>query len=1194
MAMDEEKTNRSKSAEREEKILKFWQDNKIFEKSVKKSAPQGEFTFYDGPPFASGTPHYGHLLAGTIKDAVPRFWTMRGFRVSRRWGWDCHGLPVENLVEKELGLKSKKEIENYGVEKFNATARESVLRYADIWREQIPRFGRFVDMTDDYRTMDANYTESVWWAFKKLHDKGLIYEGFKSMHLCPHCGTTLSNFEVAQGYRDINDISVYVKFKLLISNSQRDEKTFLLAWTTTPWTLPGNVALAIGKNIDYVKVQVGEEKLILAKARLAVLKRAYKILEEFKGEKLVGFSYQPLFDYYQGLTLGSEKGQTLKNKENGWKIYAADFVTTENGTGLVHIAPAFGEDDLCLGEKEKLPFVQHVGLDGKFKKEVSDFVGMDVKPKDDPTRADVAVLKFLAAKNLLFAKEKITHSYPHCWRCESPLLNYAASSWFVKVTALKDKLIAENKKIHWVPKTIGKFRFGNWLAEARDWAISRSRFWGAPLPVWRCEKCGKLEIIGSVENIKKHLKPRNRYFVMRHGEAENNIAKILSTKPENPHHLTEKGKGQVRAAAEILKKEKIDLIYVSPFVRTQESAEVVREVLGLKKEQVIIDKRLSEISAHDFNGKPVSEFQLAFSSLAERFSKQAGGENYREIKNRVGKFLYEIDTDNSGKNILVVSHEAPIWLLTCAAAGLSEKLAITTYPSDFNKNDFLQNAEIKSFDFVPLPRDKNFELNLHRPFIDSIEFDCACGGTMRRVPEVFDCWFESGSMPFAEWHYPFENLEIFNPKPGLFQKPKRFPADFIAEGLDQTRGWFYSMLVLGVALFGKAPYKNVIVNGLVLAEDGRKMSKSLKNYPELLPMLEKYGADAIRFYLLSSPAVRAEDARFSEKGVDEVAKKIIGRLDNVLAFYLLYADKNQTNNLQPRLAVRQATTNNILDEWILARLNQLIGEVTTAMENYELDKATRPIADFADDLSTWYLRRSRERIKRIINNELRIKEEAKSALETLRFVLLELAKVMAPFTPFFAEYLYQTLNDANIRMDINDENVKSVHLEEWSKVESKVESQKSKVLEEMVEVRRIVSLALEARAKANIKVRQPLRKLKIKSPKLKTKTEILKLILEEVNVKEIEFDDKIGSEVELDINITPELKKEGDYRELIRQIQELRKEKGFQPGQLATLATSAQIAATGLLQEFEIDLKRTASVEKINHGVLSAEDFELR
>ncbi|TSC66885.1 MAG: ileS, partial [Parcubacteria group bacterium Gr01-1014_73] len=921
--------------------------------------------------------------------------------------------------------------------------------------------------------------------------------------------------------------------------------------------------------IDYVKVQVGEEKLILAKARLSVLKQEYKILEELKGEKLIGLPYQSLFDYYS-------KDSSLKNREQGWKIYAADFVTTEDGTGIVHIAPAFGEDDLRLGEKEQLPFVQHVGIDGKFKKEVADFSEQDVKPKDDPTRADVAILKFLAAKGSLFEKEKITHSYPHCWRCESPLLNYAASSWFVKVTALKNKLIAENKKIHWLPETIGKYRFGNWLSAARDWAISRSRFWGAPLPVWRCEKCGKLEIIGSIEDIKKRLKPRNRYFVIRHGESENNVQNTLNGNLQhNVFSLTDKGKTQIKNSSQKLIGEKIDMIFSSPFMRTKQTAEIVAQTVNISPEQIKFDNRIAEIRFGDFENKTVDEFHKFVKKGIEQFTEAPkGGENFTELKKRVGNFLSEIDTKFNGKTILIVTHEAPGWMMSSAALGLAPKQAESIWP---DKDGFIKNGEIKKLEWLSLPRDKNYELDLHRPFIDEIAFDCSCGNKMKRVPEVFDCWFESGSMPFAEWHYPFENLEVFNPKSGWFKKAKGFPADFIAEGLDQTRGWFYSMLVLGVALFGKSPYKNVIVNGLVLAEDGRKMSKSLKNYPELLPTIEKYGADAIRFYLLSSPAVRAEDARFSEKGVDEVAKKVLGRLDNVLAFYLLYADKNSTNDqsAQGGPALGWQVTRNVLDEWILVRLNQLVGEVTTAMENYELNKAARPIADFVDDLSTWYLRRSRERIK---NG----KEDGHAALLILRLVLLEFSKVMAPFTPFFAEHLYNRVGGEK----------ESVHLDEWP--QSGLVN--SELLTSMSFLRSLASMALMQRATRNIKVRQPLQKLSIKHsgqepPRWSELAEILK---GEINVKEIIFDKDLKDEVELDTNITPELKKEGDYREVLRRIQELRKEKGLQPRQLAALATSSQIAATGLLQEFEADLRRAASLEKINHGVLSTGDFELR
>ena len=489
---DNKGSDKSVRAEKEEATLKFWQDNKIFQKSLEKEAPKGEYVFYDGPPFATGLPHYGHLLAGTIKDYVGRFQTMQGKHVPRRWGWDCHGLPVENIVEKELNLKTKKDIEEYGVEKFNAVARKVVLTYVDDWKKIVPRMGRFVDMDNDYKTMDPTFTESVWWIFSQLNKKGFVYEGFKSMHLCPRCETTLSNFEVNQGYRDITDISVTVKFAVL-----GESNTFFLAWTTTPWTLPGNVALAVGPEMDYVKIKVmsSGENYILAKARLSVIKDNYAVVEEFKGEKLVGKSYKPVFDYYNN--------KETKNIENGYKVYAANFVTMEDGTGIVHVAPAFGEDDMNLGKEKNLPFIQHVGTNGKFKPEVKDFAGINVKPKDDHQSADILIIKYLAGKGTLYAKEKIIHSYPHCWRCETPLLNYASSSWFVEVTKFRDKLVKANKDINWVPADIKEGRFGKWLEGARDWAISRSRYWGAPLPVWQCAKCEQKEFIGSLEDLKK-------------------------------------------------------------------------------------------------------------------------------------------------------------------------------------------------------------------------------------------------------------------------------------------------------------------------------------------------------------------------------------------------------------------------------------------------------------------------------------------------------------------------------------------------------------------------------------------------------------------------------------------------------------------------------------------------------------------
>ena len=597
---------KSPAQEREERILKYWIDKGIFKKSVEREAKKGDFVFYDGPPFATGLPHFGHVLPTSIKDAIPRWKTMQGYRVRRRWGWDCHGLPVENIVERELGLPTKKDILAFGIGKFNAAARAAVRRYVHDWKEIIPRLGRWADMDDDYETMNASYTESVWWAFKSLYDKGLVYEGFKPMQICPHCETTLSNFEVAQGYKDIKDISVYIKFELEepITKKQDANKTHLLAWTTTPWTLPGNVALAVGKDIEYVKVKGELEKpkgsapaeaevfsstgadaterkelvpprkahragdqefYILAKERLEATfkKESYEIVQTIKGSELVGKSYKPIFNYYSS-------DPSLKNKVNGWKVYAADFVTTTDGTGIVHIAPAFGTDDYILGQKENLPFIQHVNIDGTFKSEVKDFAGLKVKPKDtaeDPEahiRTDLKVLKWLQDSGALFAKENITHSYPHCWRCETPLLNYAASSWFVRVSDFTGKLVAQNDKVNWIPPEVGEGRFGNWLKGAKDWAISRSRFWGAPIPVWRGEKAGSVHVMGSVDDLKKYSKAKNTYYVMRHGEAENNVLDILSSKPNNTHSLTEKGRAQVNNWRAVAQGEQVSISLFPP------------------------------------------------------------------------------------------------------------------------------------------------------------------------------------------------------------------------------------------------------------------------------------------------------------------------------------------------------------------------------------------------------------------------------------------------------------------------------------------------------------------------------------------------------------------------------------------------------------------------------------------------------
>ncbi len=1107
--MDHKEQNKSEVAKREDNILQFWKENKIFEKILKKESPNGNFVFYDGPPFATGEPHYGHILAGTIKDAVPRYETMKGKKVLRKWGWDCHGLPIENLIEKELGLKSKKDIILYGIEKFNKKAKDSVFKYAHIWKDVIPRFGRFVDMENDYRTMDKSYTESVWWSFKTLYDKGLIYKSFKSMHLCPRCETTLSNFEVNQGYKDITDISVYVKFEL-----EDEPNTYLLVWTTTPWTLPGNTALAINKDMEYVEVkgEVDGNKYIIAKSRVEnVFKENYEILREVSTKEILGKKYKPLFNYYS-----SEA--KLENKENSWKIYAGDFVTDTDGTGIVHIAPAFGEDDYNLLKQYSLPFIQHVSSDGKMKSEVIDFAGLFVKPKNEEgekdahQKTDIEIIKYLAKNNLLFAKEKIVHSYPHCWRCDTPLLNYATSSWFVKVTDLKERMLELNKKIKWLPEEIGQNRFGDWIEGARDWAISRSRFWGAPLPVWQ-KKDGSLFVVGSVEEIKQKIKKRNNYFFVRHGESEANAnGDIIMTKENGKCSLTENGRKEVVDASKILKDKNIDIIFSSPFLRTKETAEIIKENIGFNNE-IIFDKRLSEIEAGQFDGLTWEKYiRENFPTPRERFEKKISGvENWDDVRKRMADFMYDIDSRYEGKNILVVSHGAPLHLTALFSKGFSVREMETANYYE----DAFYNAEVREIDFRKLPINENFEIDLHRPFIDDLEVFDENGEKMERISDVFDTWYDSGSMPFASVHYPFENKDLFEKNDSSL-----FPADFIAEGLDQTRGWFYTLLVLSTGLFDKSPYESVIVNGLVLAEDGRKMSKKLKNYPDPMDVLNKYGADSVRYVLLSTPLVKAEDFNFSEKLVDEVYKKIVSKIENILSLYEMY-----------NFDFKDSPKEIFLDSWIINKLVDLEKVISSSMDKYELDKATRPIMDFMEDLSNWYIRVSRERFK---SDSL---EEKKEVLFYTRYVLNEFSKIIAPFMPFLAENIYKRTIPKK----------ESVHLEDWPKYNREVDEE---INSSMIFCMDFVTNILIERENKKIKIKQPLNKIKIGNSVQVPKywQEAVSIIKKEGNVKDVILDNNI-SLFELDTEITEDLKEEGFIREFIRAIQDVRKKQNLIPSQ---------------------------------------------
>lgn len=1085
---------------KEQEILEFWDRNEVFAKSLGKDAPEGDFTFYDGPPFATGLPHFGHMLPGTIKDAIPRYKTMQGYRVRRQWGWDCHGLPIEKLIQEEHDLKTKKDIEEFGVKKFNQAAKASVFKYDSEWKKTIPRTGRWIDMSNPYTTMDASFTQSVWWGFNELQKKGLVYESFKVMHVSPILETTLSNFEVNQAYKDITDLTATVKFEL-----KDQPSTYVLAWTTTPWTLPGNIALAVGKDITYVKVQHENALYIVASELVAkVFKdKEFEIKEELLGSELVGKPYKPLFDYYA-------KDTTLENHSNGWKIYAGDFVTTTDGTGVVHIAPAFGEDDLNLGRANNLPFVQHVKMNGEIKAEVAELAGRQAKPKHDPQETDIEIIKMLAHQGSLFSKEKFIHSYPHCWRTDAPLLNYATSSWFIKVTDLRDKLASNNDKVNWVPEPVGTGRFGNWLKEAKDWAVSRSRFWGTPIPIWKSEDGKDVRFMGSLEDLKNKTKSSNTYYVMRHGQAEHNIQSIASDSNDTPSHLTSAGKDQVDAAIADLKNKKIDLIIASPLMRTQETAKRVREALGLSEDALVTDDRIREVQT-GFDGKHISEYHKFYATIQEKFQKKNGnGETLGELKRRVGEFIYDIDTKYEGKTILIVSHEYPVWMLEAVRNGLTEAETISIKEA---ADEFINTGEVRAFEFSRIPHDDDYELDFHRPYIDEVTWK-ENGKTFRRIEDVFDTWIDSGSMPFASNGYPLSK-ETFNPG-NFFLHGKGFPADFIAEGLDQTRGWFYTLLVWSTALFGKSPYKNVIVNGLVLAEDGKKMSKSLRNYTPLDDAINRYGADSLRYFLMSSPAVKADDVRFVEKTVDDIMKKTVMKLENVITFYEMYKDEGV-------FASDEST--HVLDRWIIARLHEANRAITNGFEDYELDKASRPLIDFIDDLSTWYLRRSRDRLKAE-------GEDKSAALATLRYVLREFAKLMAPIMPFKAE-------DTYLRTKVTEEPL-SVHLCDWPKLRSADQD----VLVKMAEVRAIVTAALEIRAKEGVKVRQPIQTLEIKIDIGNEYAEILK---DEINVKDVEINPALEETAWLDTTMTPALRREGDARELIRVIQDLRKAAGLSP-----------------------------------------------
>lgn len=1072
----------------EESILKFWKEKKIFEKSVNQRSKLKRYVFFEGPPFPNAPPGVHHAIGRSFKDLFSRYKTMRGYRVERRAGWDTHGLPIELQVEKKLGLKSKKEIEKYGIDKFNKECREMVWGFKNIWDDFTDKIGFWVDKQNAYITYTPEYIESVWWVFSEIAKKGLVKKDFKVVPYCPRCGTPLSSHEVVQGYDTVTENSVYLKFKL--KPGQKIKADFILSWTTTPWTLPGNVALAVGEEIEYVIAGDENEKFIIAKDRKQQVLGEVTVFEHIKGKDLVGLEYESLFEV-----------KNLKS-ENSYKVYPADFVNTEEGTGVVHTAVMYGEDDFNLGTKTGLPKFHTVDTEGKFIKGLGySLDGLAVKSKE----AEEKLISHLKQNNFLLKEENYTHDYPFCWRCGTALLYYAIDSWFITVSKIKDKLIKNNRKVNWYPEYLKEGRFGQWLRELKDWAISRDRYWGTPLPIWECEKCEEKMFIGSLEELEKHRyqKP-NRYVLLRHGERDDAEKMVESSLVTDSVHITKKGREQVRqAAAEIKSRfKKVDLIFSSDFTRTKETAEILAKSFNV---DINYDVRLRELSAGIYSGRPLNEYHSLFSSELERFEKTpAGAENLEDLRKRVFEFIKETDKKYEDKNIIIISHGDPLWIL----AGILDNLSNEQMVAVDGKN-YLPVGRWRDASFKNYPYAEGGYLNIHRPYVDELKLKCQkCGSKSKRVSEVMDVWFDSGSMPYAQWHYPFENKLNFK---------LNFPADFIAEGIDQTRGWFYTLLAIS-SLLGLGPaYKNVISYGHILDEKGQKMSKSKGNVVDPFDLIEKYGADSVRWYFFTiNPA--GEPKKFAFKDVEERMKGMIRVMLNSLRFLQLYQEQKNKDFDFKNL--------DLLDKWLLSKLHGLINEVTSELESYDANSASRKIDNFIiNDLSNWWIRRSRDSFSAFVKTSAD-KQHSENKKKFLGYILQEISKLLAPFTPFLADFVYRGIGPDK----------ESVHLEDWPKANKKFINQE---LESQMElIRRAVTLGLAKRKDANIKVRQPLASFQTTViAGVIIPNELLDLVKDELNVKEVgQKEDK------LDTKITPALRQEGMIREVMRQIQDLRKE----------------------------------------------------
>jgi isoleucyl-tRNA synthetase len=1104
MQKDQQHTasQKSETALREEAVLQQWNEQQVFEKTLAKDAPQGEFVFYDGPPFATGLPHWGSLLSSISKDVFGRYKTMRGYRVPRRWGWDCHGLPIETMVEKKLNLKTKKDIEAIGIDTFNEEARNSVLTYVADWKRYVERIGRWVDFDHSYKTMDNAYIESVWWALAELHKQQKLYEGRKVLMYCPRCETPLSKAEIAMdnSYKDVTDEAVYVKFHIQDSSALGvDGDVYFLVWTTTPWTLPANVALALGADIAYVLAEKDGECLVLAESRVEVLGEEWKIHKKVMGTDLVSTTFVPLY--------AVEKNQN----EHSHKVYTADFVTTEDGSGIVHIAPVYGEDDYNIGKEHDLPMVPLLDASGNFNNDAPEFVrGMYFK------KGGKYVVQDLENRELLFKKHQHTHSYPHCYRCSTALIYNALTSWFIDIQSVKQKLLEKNNDITWHPAHLKEGRFKHILENAPDWTISRNRFWASPLPIWKHEKTGEVRVFGSLKELRAHTKRSgNTYLAMRHGEAESNVRHIVSSSIDHANHLTERGREQVRAAAAQLREKGITKIITSPLLRTKETAAIVAEVLDISDDAIVEDVRLREWQLESLDKKPLAELRAVCPALEQRFLETCGtGETLLEMRRRVGEAIYSIERTYTNEAVLIVAHEYVLWFLECVAKGYDVEACIAEKGS---RDDYAANAEVRPVDFVPLPHNKEYELDVHRPYIDDLELVAEDGARLVRIPEVVDCWVESGAMPFASEHYPHEHKDIVE---------RRYPGDFIAEYIAQTRTWFYYMHAMGVLLFGGASFKHCVTTGNVLAADGSKMSKSKNNYTDPLNDMDVYGADAARLYLLGSVVMQAEDSAFKQEELREAHNRYINMLWNTYQFYTM----QDTSNVDVEL---YAASTHVLDRWVLIRLEGTVAAITELMDAYDTVRTARLLRDFVSDLSTWYVRRSRDRLK---GDDAHDKA---CALSTLRHVLEVFARLTAPITPFIAESVYNGVGGTE----------ESVHLADWPESGVWEDEKHKEVLQRMMETQRVVSEALDLRTRAGIKVRQPLVCLTVPN----TSEIYADLVADEVNVKDVVGGDALA----LDTNLTEDLLLEGDVRELVRAVQGMRKEMGLSPEDGVVLTVQA-------------------------------------